>query len=132
MSASIHASPFDARARELGAAVKHLRGQRGWSGRELAAKLDATGHRTAPSTLGKMETGDRQISAGDLLALAHVFELPVADLVDYEAVHRREMIADLEAQLERLRSEEAGCGALRSAPPLQPDPNLIVRAGWKP
>jgi transcriptional regulator with XRE-family HTH domain len=59
----------------LGARVRDLRSQKGWSQEELAERAGL--HR---NYLGGVERGERNIGLDNVVALADAFGVPVADL----------------------------------------------------
>jgi transcriptional regulator with XRE-family HTH domain len=64
----------------LGARLKTLRAERGWTLDDLAARADLS-----PPYLSRLEAGDRQPSLAALISLAQAFELPLTALFEAEA-----------------------------------------------
>lgn len=92
----------------VGRIVSRLRDERGWSQTALAERLANHGFELHQSTVAKLEAGKRPIRVNELVALASVFNVAVADLLPIEpgmtlnqdelAVKARE-IAQVQAEL---------------------------------
>jgi transcriptional regulator with XRE-family HTH domain len=97
----------------LGARIKELRKDRGWSQRELSARANVSQTR-----LSKYENGTHQVPLGALIRIAHTLALPVDVLLpDTGDMPRDPQDMELFARLRRLvalGSEEksVACGLL--------------------
>jgi transcriptional regulator with XRE-family HTH domain len=69
--------------RQLAGRIRRMRLQRGWTAQQLADRCARAGARSLTrSAIAKIESGIRQsVTADEVAALAHVFEMPVADLL---------------------------------------------------
>lgn len=67
--------------RRLGAKVRELRRERGWSQEDLARRLDAFGYQMHQTTVAKLEAGERPIRVNELAALAVILEVTAAELI---------------------------------------------------
>ncbi len=65
--------------REVGAEIRRLRQERGWTGAQLAVYADM-----APSAISQIETGKRSPNAGSLGKIARALEVEVAELFPLE------------------------------------------------
>lgn len=65
----------------VGETVARLRGDRGWDQRSLVERLAAAGTAMSQPILSRIEGGARRVDADELLALAAVFHVVVADLL---------------------------------------------------
>lgn len=65
----------------VGGRVRKLREERGWTQDQLAGHLRMIGLNWPRSTVAKLERGERAVSLEELLLVAMIFDLPIADLV---------------------------------------------------
>jgi len=65
--------------REVGQRVAHARRDRGWSQEQLAEAIDIQ-----PTTLSRLETGDRAISLSTLNRMAEAIGVGLGDLLDVD------------------------------------------------
>lgn len=56
--------------------IKEVRTRKGWSQRDLAAKLKDEGLNLDPASIARIETGARQVKVTELVAFAAVLEVP--------------------------------------------------------
>lgn len=68
----------------IAANVRRIRMAKGLTLADTASTLEAMGHPIALSALSKLETRNRSVSAGDLVALALALEVGVIDLLNTE------------------------------------------------
>ena len=68
----------------IGASVKRLREEGGWSQDALASKMTALGFPWRQSTVTEVEAGRRPLQSEELLALPIVFGWNLAELADHE------------------------------------------------
>lgn len=61
--------------------VAELRGERGWSQKDLALRMSMSGLRWSPNRVSQVETLRRSLSFLEVLALAWTFEVPVDRLL---------------------------------------------------
>jgi transcriptional regulator with XRE-family HTH domain len=92
----------------IGAVLRRLRRQRGWSIRTVA---DAAG--ISPSFLGAVERGGSDISVGRLASLAAVFGHDVASLLGYSARQSRPHLIRPEERVQMSRGAGIDFTALR-------------------
>jgi len=63
-------NPIGAPTRIVGANVKRIRGDIGFTQADLSRSLAQNGHPIPVSSIGRIETGDRRVEVDDLVALA--------------------------------------------------------------
>jgi transcriptional regulator with XRE-family HTH domain len=100
--ASAHALPA------IGAVIRRLRRQRGWSIRDVADAANIS-----PSFLGAVERGASDISVGRLAAVAHVFGHDVASLLGYSARQSRPRLIRPDERVRLFRGKGIDFTALR-------------------
>lgn len=61
--------------------LDRLRAARAWSQEDLARRMRALGQAWTRETLARIKRGSRQVSPGEALALAHVFDADLGELV---------------------------------------------------
>jgi len=66
---------------DVGAAVRRLRTERGWSQAQLGAKLKPYGFDLTQTTVAKLELGQRPIRLNEAAALADIFGMSTEQLV---------------------------------------------------
>ena len=64
----------------VGASIRKLRYQRGWSQSDLARKLQLLGLDISRDTIAKAEAQVRPVTDKEMYLLSRIFEVPVADL----------------------------------------------------
>lgn len=64
----------------VGGNVKKRRESSGTSQKELVEMLNVMGHKMTPSTISKIETGNRGVSDVELWSLSMIFKCSVNDL----------------------------------------------------
>jgi transcriptional regulator with XRE-family HTH domain len=80
---------------EFGARIRQLRSEKKWSQEKLSF---ATGfHRTY---IGMIERGERNISLLNIAAFAKVFELNLADLLDFRSINPAHSYKNYETKIE--------------------------------
>lgn len=67
--------------KKLGANIRLLREQRGWTQEQLAAKLQTAGTDITRSALAKIEVGQRHLYSFELKALREIFAVPYEELL---------------------------------------------------
>lgn len=67
---------FEEFERILGAKIRHLREERGWSQSDLARRLSELGLDLHQTTIAKMEAGRRPLRVSEAVAVAQAFKLP--------------------------------------------------------
>lgn len=66
----------------LGRHVREIRTSKGWRQSDLAAFMTTLGRPMSQQTVTSLERGERPTSVGDLLVLAMVFDVSIAELVE--------------------------------------------------
>lgn len=69
----------------IGEKIKLKRIEKGWSQRDLAAKMNYSNH----STIGKIETGKVDIPQSRIVQFAEVLNVSVAYLMGWEEMHKK-------------------------------------------
>lgn len=69
----------------IGERIRHKRMERGWSQRDLAAKMGYSNH----STVGKIETGKVDLPQSKVVQFAEVLGVSVAYLMGWEATQKK-------------------------------------------
>ena len=69
----------------IGDRIKVKRIEKGWSQRDLAAKMNYSNH----STIGKIETGKVDIPQSRIVQFAEVLNVPVAYLMGWEEMQQK-------------------------------------------
>lgn len=72
-----------------GTIIHNVRRWRGWQGltqEHVAAAMNGHGHRWTQSTVAKIETGARQLTAAEFADLAMVLEASMIELVEDDEV----------------------------------------------
>ena len=66
--------------------VRRWRGWQGFTQEHVAAAMNGHGHRWTRSTVAKIETGARQLTAAEFADLARVLEASMIELVEDDEV----------------------------------------------
>lgn len=75
---------------ELRNTLKRVRTGRGWSMVEMADMLRAKGLTAYPTTIAKIEAGDRAVQIDELVAFAELFEVSVDTLLGHSTGHSQD------------------------------------------
>lgn len=91
--------------------LRHQREERGWSQAEMVRRLREVGVRQFhPTTLSRIENGDRSVRLAEASLIARVFGLPLAEmtrLVPVEAATVRAAVVDVDLAAVQLRRATA-------------------------
>lgn len=99
----------------IGERIRHKRMERGWSQRDLAAKMGYSNH----STVGKIETGKVDLPQSKVVQFAEVLGVSVAYLMGWEATQKKnDTLTDI---VVRLRTDEEFATFCEKAGQLKPE-----------
>lgn len=80
----------------IGDRIKEKRMERGWSQRDLAARMGYSNH----STLARIETGDVDVSQTRIVQFAEVLGCSIAYLMEWEEVQKNnDILSDIVVRL---------------------------------
>lgn len=65
----------------VGQRIKALRGIRGWSQQELAARMTASGYSWRQTTVTKTESAERPLRVNEAVQLSSVFGVPIGEFL---------------------------------------------------
>ena len=86
----------------IGERIKLKRNEKGWSQRELAAKMGYSNH----STVGKVETGKVDLPQSKVVQFAEVLGVSVAYLMGWEEEIRKDPVGTAELHFEILMDND--------------------------
>jgi transcriptional regulator with XRE-family HTH domain len=98
---------FESHERIIGAKVRQLRMERGWSQLDLAQRLDDLGWPLHQTNISKLEAGKRPIRVAEADALATAFGIPALALWYLPAAGEPLSIGEMRSQLERINDRIA-------------------------
>lgn len=82
----------------IGDRIKEKRMERGWSQRDLAARMGYSNH----STLARIETGDVDVSQTRIVQFAEVLGCSIAYLMEWEEVQKNnDILSDIVVRLRK-------------------------------
>ena len=93
---------FEGHERIIGAKVRQLRMERGWSQLDLAQRLDELGWPLHQTNISKLEAGKRPIRVAEADALATAFGIPALALWYLPTAGEPRSMAEMRAQLQRI------------------------------
>ena len=93
---------FESHERIIGAKVRQLRMERGWSQLDLAQRLDDLGWPLHQTNISKLEAGRRPIRVAEVDALATAFGIPALALWYLPVAGEPWSIAEMRSQLQRV------------------------------
>lgn len=105
----------------IGERIKLKRNEKGWSQRDLAAKMGYSNH----STVGKIETGKVDLPQSKVVQFAEVLGVSVAYLMGWEEVQKKN---DVKTDIVvRLRSDNEFCSLIEGINQLNPEQLASVK-----
>ena len=91
-----------------GLQVRMLRQARGWSQQDVADAMQAFGYDWSQATVTRLEAATRPIRLNELVDLAALFEIPVAQFLEFPlAGFDRDDLAAAEREIETLTADRA-------------------------
>lgn len=88
---------------ELRNTLFRLRDSRGWSMAAMAELLNAKGLKTYPTTIAKIEAGDRTVQVDELVAYAEIFDVSTDLLLGHTSTGAGDKTAQVGKLLEQMK-----------------------------
>lgn len=105
----------------IGDRIKEKRMERGWSQRDLAARMGYSNH----STLARIETGDVDVSQTRIVQFAEVLGCSIAYLMEWEEVQKNnDILSDI---VVRLRKDDEFYKVVKQIYELEPEKLTSLR-----
>lgn len=105
----------------IGDRIKEKRLERGWSMRDLAARMGYSNH----STLARIETGDVDVSQTRIVQFAEVLGCSIAYLMEWEEVQKNnDILSDI---VVRLRTDDEFYEVVKQIYEIEPEKLTSLR-----